>query len=220
MAGIIHTGFVAKAGEDIFPTTGPHLDVRVKKGGQYIDPTTWRTGLQNLLIGENKTPLYKQSGQQFTPAFQITSPYGPRSAPTAGASTYHKGVDFGIPGGTPIYWKGMGAFKPGKGLGTIQTPEGYEIELLHTKGGKEAALGMSSVAQTQAVQQQQQQGTPGQPINIVIDLVDGEKQERITPKQLLENYIVDRFKTQNEQRFSPIQMAQKLFNAAPVNYLT
>ena len=35
--------------------------------------------------------------------YRLTSGYGPRTAPTAGASTWHKGQDFGAPKGTPIY---------------------------------------------------------------------------------------------------------------------
>ena len=34
---------------------------------------------------------------------RITSQFGPRKAPVAGASNYHKGVDVGAPRGTPIY---------------------------------------------------------------------------------------------------------------------
>lgn len=35
--------------------------------------------------------------------YTLTSSYGPRTAPTAGASSWHKGQDFGAPLGTPIY---------------------------------------------------------------------------------------------------------------------
>ena len=220
MASIIHAGYVAGPGEDIFPTTGPHLDVRVKKAGQYIDPSTWRTGLQNLVIGNNKTPLFQQTKDGFKPSFAITSGYGPRAAPTAGASTYHKGIDFGIPGGTPLYWKGAGAFKPGKGLGTIQTPEGYEIELLHTKGGKEAAVAMNQVMQQPVQQQTQMMGS--QPINLVIDLVDDEDDQpkRVTPQELLNNYIAERFNQSQQASFSPMKMAQQLLNVAPAKYFS
>ena len=34
---------------------------------------------------------------------RITSLYGKRTAPTAGASTYHKGIDIGVSEGTPVY---------------------------------------------------------------------------------------------------------------------
>lgn len=36
------------------------------------------------------------------PGGVVTSPFGPRVAPTAGASTYHQGVDFRAPVGTPV----------------------------------------------------------------------------------------------------------------------
>jgi hypothetical protein len=225
MAGILSAGYVARPGEDIFPTTGPHLDVRVKKGGKYIDPTTWRSGLQNLVIGESKVPLFQQTKDGFKPSFPITSPFGPRSAPTAGASTFHRGVDFGVAGGTPLYWKGAGAFKPGTGLGTIQTPEGYEIELLHTKGGKAASLEgapgmMQPAAPTIQAANTQGQIPSQQPINLVIDLVEDEPEQTITPDQMLKNYIVERFNTPKQTGFSPIQMAQRLLGTAPVNYFS
>ena len=204
MAGIISTGYVAKAGEDIFPTTGPHLDVRVKKGGQYIDPSTWRSGLQNLVIGEAKTPLYQQTKDGFKPSFPVTSGFGPRTAPTAGASTFHKGIDFGVPGGTPLYWKGAGAFKPGKGLGTIQTPEGFEIELLHTKGGQAASLGNQQSPQVQPTQQPSGVDSP-QSINIVIQAGGQQSQEEQTPEQYLKNYVA--------------KMSQPSGGAIPVNSL-
>lgn len=35
--------------------------------------------------------------------YTISSPFGYRKSPTAGASTYHKGVDMACPSGTPIY---------------------------------------------------------------------------------------------------------------------
>lgn len=143
MAGLIPVGVIANPGEDIFPTTGPHLDVRVKKGGKYINPMTARTVLQNVLVGKDKTPLFKQDQGQFTPSFTITSPYGPRKAPTAGASTFHKGIDVGIPGGTQLAYKGYGTYTPGEGLGRLQTQvngDAYELEFLHTKPGKQAKV--------------------------------------------------------------------------------
>ena len=100
----MQVGYVAKPGEDIFPTTGPHLDVRVLKDGQYINPATWRSGLQRLKIGKSRTPLYKQEGSNWMTPYQITSGFGPRKAPTAGASTDHKGIDYGIAGGEQLFW--------------------------------------------------------------------------------------------------------------------
>ncbi len=37
------------------------------------------------------------------PSAYISSGYGPRRAPTAGASSYHRGIDFAAGNGTPIY---------------------------------------------------------------------------------------------------------------------
>ena len=34
---------------------------------------------------------------------KITSPFGKRKSPTAGASTFHKGIDVGAPEGTKLY---------------------------------------------------------------------------------------------------------------------
>lgn len=42
------------------------------------------------------------------PKARITSEFGPRKAPVAGASTYHKGRDYGAPVGTPIYASASG----------------------------------------------------------------------------------------------------------------
>ena len=39
----------------------------------------------------------------FPCAGTLVSNYGPRTAPTAGASTYHRGVDISASAGTPIY---------------------------------------------------------------------------------------------------------------------
>lgn len=157
MAGLIPVGAIANSGEDIFPTTGSHLDVRVKKGGKYINPMTARTVLQNVLVGKDRVPLFKQNQGQFTPSFTITSPYGERKAPTAGASTFHKGIDIGIPGGTQLVYKGYGTYTPGEGLGRLQTQvngDAYELEFLHTKPGKQAK-----------VDQPQADSAPTPPIN-------------------------------------------------------
>ena len=179
MAGITFAGTVAKAGEDVLPTTNPHLHVSVLKDNQYIDPATWRSGLQRLKIGKGKTSLYQEKGGQFTPSFPITSGYGPRTAPTKGASTDHKGIDFGVAGGEQLFWEGAGTFKPGKGYGSIMTPEGYEVRLLHTKGGQEAAVAGQPTVAPQPTQTAQLQP------NVTIIDARGKKPE---PKSFLESY--------------------------------
>lgn len=42
------------------------------------------------------------------PGARISSEFGPRKAPTAGASTYHRGRDYAAPSGTPIYASAAG----------------------------------------------------------------------------------------------------------------
>jgi hypothetical protein len=191
MAGLIPLGTVAKPGEDIFPTTGPHLDVRVKKKGEYIDPMTARSILQNVLVGKDKTPLFKQEGEEFKPSYTITSPYGQRTAPTAGASTFHRGIDIGIEGGTPLTYKGYGKFKPGEGLGTLETNVAgvpYTLEFLHTKPGQQAeVLGQQQQQLTQTAQPTKATASAPQDINLFITLP--KKQSKTKEQDFLGGYI-------------------------------
>jgi hypothetical protein len=152
MASFIPLGRIAGAGEDVFPTTGPHLDVRVTpqfgpQKGKKIDPQTIRSLLQNIVVGKNQTPIVQQQGKDYKFNFPVTSPFGPRSAPTAGASTYHQGIDLGI-GPETLGYKGTGTYKPGRGYGTLSTtdPQGnpYDIQFLHTKPGKETSIATAS----------------------------------------------------------------------------
>lgn len=154
MAGFIPAGVVATTKEDPFPTTGEHLDVRMrplfgKQKGQYINPETNRSVLQNLLIGPNKIPLVQQVGGQWKWNFPITSRFGPRTAPTAGASTFHQGIDVGLSAGTPLTYKGYGTYRPDSGFGSLMTTDAqgnpYEIKLLHTKPGKQASVGSNVI---------------------------------------------------------------------------
>lgn len=204
-------GYVAKQGEDVLPSTGPHLDVRVLKDGQYIDPSTWRSGLQQLKIGKARAPLYRQEGGKWMTPFQVTSGYGPRQAPTAGASTDHKGIDFGVAGGEQLFWEGPGTFKPGQGYGSIMTPEGYEVRLLHTKGGKETSLEQPQVAT------QPQTGTVPPGITYNIYMRQPREQQAATAKDFLDQFMLDQLMAQPEPRsnlLSPQQMFSMLSSAA------
>ncbi len=53
------------------------------------------------LRGEN--PPSNATWQEPVSGYTITSPFGYRKAPTAGASTYHQGIDMACNSGTPIY---------------------------------------------------------------------------------------------------------------------
>jgi hypothetical protein len=154
MAGLIPTGSVIDPRRDVFPTTGAHLDVRVipqfgTQKGKKINPKTARTLLQNVLIGKDKTPLVQQQGQDWKWNFPITSEYGKRAAPTAGASTFHEGIDVSLGAGTPLAYKGYGTYRPDRGFGSLMTtdPQGnpYEIRFLHTEPGGKAAVGSTDI---------------------------------------------------------------------------
>lgn len=57
----------------------------------------------------------------------VTSGYGPRVAPKAGASKYHKGVDIGAPAGTPVYASASGIVV----FSGTQSGYGNHIEIRH-----------------------------------------------------------------------------------------
>jgi hypothetical protein len=214
MAGLIDVGYVAKPGED-FASTGPHLDVRVLKDGKYINPETIRSLLTRLKVGKERTPLWQQQGTEWKPAAPITSGFGPRTAPTAGASTYHPAHDYGLGAGTPLAWEGPGAFIPGQGYGTIKTtdPQGnpYEIRLLHTKGGKQAELAGQTV---DAQPQQNQQQAKG---NTYIIVPDSSTKEGGS-QDFLASYLQNMMQTpQLKSNINPTALLMQAINQTP-NY--
>ena len=108
--------------------TGQHLHFSVHdvaKGG-YIDPTNF----QDIL---------RTNGQPLTEQFQVTSPYGTRSRPVAGASTFHQGIDYNTPTGTPVTIQGgkyLTTFNDDKGglisqYGFERDGKQYEALLMH-----------------------------------------------------------------------------------------
>jgi murein DD-endopeptidase MepM/ murein hydrolase activator NlpD len=100
---------VVDPSKDVLPSTGAHFDVRVMRDGEYKDPETARSILKNLYVGGK--PLYTEQDQYRTAAYPITSRFGPRTAPVAGASTDHRGIDIAVGAGTPLEWRGGGTFK-------------------------------------------------------------------------------------------------------------
>lgn len=154
MAGLIPVGSVIDPSRDVFPTTGAHLDVRVipqfgAQKGRKINPETARSLLQNILIGKDRVPLVQRQGEDWRWNFPITSRFGPRSAPTRGASTFHRGIDVSLGVGTPLTYKGYGTYRPDHGFGSLMTSDSqgnpYEIRFLHTEPGKQASVGSSRV---------------------------------------------------------------------------
>lgn len=61
---------------------------------------------------------------------KLTSPFGYRDAPTAGASTYHQGVDLAGPEGTPIYASRSGVVT----AATFGRAAGYYVSINHGDG--------------------------------------------------------------------------------------
>jgi hypothetical protein len=131
--GPLRVGRIAKPEEDVFPTTGPHLHVGIQDAqGEYINPANAKSLLQNLYVGGK--PLYQQTGSgALEPSYPVTSPFGSRAAPTAGASTSHRGKDFGVGANTPLEWRGGGSYSFSGGVGVINLPDGRRVKLLHTR---------------------------------------------------------------------------------------
>lgn len=102
--------------------TGAHLDVRY-------------SGRNAPVSAEHLARL--QAGGKPLSAYKMTSGYGPREAPTAGASTFHKGMDFSMPVGTPITTnhsvKNVQTFNSGKGgyVSKVTFADGVVLSLLH-----------------------------------------------------------------------------------------
>jgi murein DD-endopeptidase MepM/ murein hydrolase activator NlpD len=126
-------------------STGPHLHQYVLdlKTKQYLDPRTFQSPLLDIRVGKDEVPLAIKNAQgQITinPAAgaTVTSEFGPRSAPTAGASSQHMGRDIALSYGTPVKYFGAGQYVPESGvqgfgnLGKIITPDKrYEIGFGH-----------------------------------------------------------------------------------------
>jgi hypothetical protein len=204
MAGLIPLGSVIDPSKDVFPTTGAHLDVRVipqfgPQKGKKIDPRTARTLLQNVLIGADKRPLVQQAGSNWKWNFPVTSEFGKRTAPTAGASTYHEGIDIGLGAGTPLTYKGSGTYRPDRGFGALSVADAqgnpYEIRLLHTAPGKAAAVG-STVQPSAPVLP-----TPAQNTDTLMEALFGKQEslKDVLTASLLQQAIARRQETQVDQ---------------------
>jgi len=219
MASLTDVGYVSPLNEDVLPSTGSHLDVRVRKEGKYINPETIRSLLTRLKVGKERTPLWQQQGEQWKAAAPITSGFGPRTAPVAGASTYHPAHDYGVGAGTPLAWEGPGTFTPGKGYGTIQTTDAqgtpYEISLLHTKGGKAAALPAQPGA---APPPQAQQKAAGGDTYIIIPRSSSNQDSE--NQDFLSNYMNKLgYSSAQSPTFDAAQMLINAFNQTP-NYMS
>ncbi len=105
--------------------TGAHLDVRY--GGSRDGEKVSKAHLARL-----------QAGGKSLSSYRVTSDYGQRKAPTKGASSFHKGIDFAMPVGTPITTsvavKDVKTAYDAKGGGyysTVTFEDGVVLKLLH-----------------------------------------------------------------------------------------
>ena len=140
--------------------TGPHIHTTARdlKTGALIDPDTIKTPFLGVGIGEKRIPLVRRNaagGLEWNPeaGLTITSRFGERDAPTAGASTYHQGIDFAGAAGTPVFYRGYGKALPipsAGGLGNLMTfktaDNKYELGFGHmSKLGPEAQVYASNL---------------------------------------------------------------------------
>lgn len=105
--------------------TGAHLDVRY--GGSRDGQKLSKEHLARL-----------QAGGKSLSNYRVSSDYGQRKAPTKGASSFHKGIDFAMPVGTPITTnvavKDVKTAYDPKGGGyysTVTFEDGVVLKLLH-----------------------------------------------------------------------------------------
>lgn len=107
------------------------------------DSEVARTIVKEEVIME-AIPKIVERGTKIPPSYikplsggRLSSRFGRRSAPTKGASTYHKGIDWATPIGTPIYASSGGVVAKagwGKGYGYvvyINHPDGRQTRYAH-----------------------------------------------------------------------------------------
>ena len=117
--------------------SGAHLDIRASGGGRRL------TAAELARFEANGKPLT---------AYPKTSDYGYRgNIGVAGASKYHRGIDFAMPVGTPITTKvpvkSVSNFYDSKGGGYVQRivfADGLSVDLLHQSAASKNIKGGSS----------------------------------------------------------------------------
>ena len=155
--------------------TGPHIHTTARnlETGALMDPDTIKTPFLGVEIGEKRIPLVRRNaagGLEWNPeaGLTITSRFGKRDAPTAGASTYHQGIDFAGAAGTPVFYRGYGKALPvpsAGGYGNLMTfrtgDNKYELGFGHmSKLGPEAqvyASNLNSKPAVPSIEQRQQE---------------------------------------------------------------
>lgn len=135
------SAYLDKYGAEILPLQRAQLRAKVKDATDREDASAFQTLLQNADAAAEAAPV--ENGNVLSwpvlAGAPITSGVGPRPAPTAGASTNHPGIDFGVPEGTSVAAAGPGVVievdAAGKGgLGRfvrVRHPNGYVSTYAH-----------------------------------------------------------------------------------------
>lgn len=122
------------------------------------DPTTSNSS-GTTQGGSNDTPSSNATWSRPCSGYRVTSSFGYRNAPTAGASTYHRGIDLGAPLGTPIYAARSGVVT----TASYGSAAGYYVSINHGDGFASVYMHMTNyvVSSGQAVSQGQLIGYVG-----------------------------------------------------------
>ena len=106
------------------------------------------TGSNNTGTNNGGSTVNSSSWVKPIYGYVLTSPFGNRTSPTAGASSYHQGVDLSAPAGTPIYAARSGRVSVA-GYGSAA---GYYVTINHMDGFSSIYMHMTnyvvSVGQT------------------------------------------------------------------------
>jgi hypothetical protein len=206
-------------------STGPHGHVYVKdlQANKYIDPATAKSLLAGFRVGQNEIPLITKNNAgvlDINPeaGLTLTSRYGARERPTAGASSFHQGWDLAGPTGTQLkYISDGGEYTPkanqgGFGnLGVFTTPDKrYEIGVGHLQStGKQArnpGSGSSSASGAGI-----DENAADAAANKILAAIFGQKEkEPTTTEQLISTLIERKLKPQKSQDFMASYLASNM----------
>jgi hypothetical protein len=154
MSGYLNLGTQGATGV----STGPHFHFGLKKDGKQIPLNIARKDVGQYLEvltpgSKNWSPLYssEQQGFKLNPAGTVTSEMGPRKAPTAGASTYHQGMDIAFAPGTQLRFRGTGSVATNMNAGAAGNVSSlrtgpYQLDTFHLDKVPEAATTRSTDA--------------------------------------------------------------------------
>ena len=198
---------MGKVGSTGGTSTGPHAHWEVMKDGKRFPLSKARKDVGQFIQfrlpnQESWQQLYSPESQGFklNPAATITSPMGLRTAPSPGASTDHKGEDYGFPEGPSLRFLGQGSVSTHSGQGaagnvSVLRTGPYELQTFHlselpqssTTRKNEASSAASAPneeawAQAYVQNQIENQTQQGKLIDALINVL-GEKEK---PKTLME----------------------------------